>query len=311
MKSKLAVFVVLTGWLILGVFMFYELNERGIETTYKWEGTAETFFHFVMVFAFIGANIAGYLINERKKLLVKTQQSERQLMHAANEWRMTFDSIPYSVMLIDKDFNITRLNKYTANMFGASHLKKLIPGKKCYEIIHKKNSPIDNCPVAESIKNEVSAVSEYYEASLNKYFKITCNPVLSEGFPVVYVHSMIDITDIKEKEKKLIRSKDAFFNMLKDLDSAYKELKGVYDDLIVAFSEIIDAKSPWTKGHSIGVAGHAVAIAKQLGLTEAEVETLKTGALLHDIGKIGTYDVILDKPDKLTDDERVLIKTPC
>jgi putative nucleotidyltransferase with HDIG domain/PAS domain S-box-containing protein len=308
MKSKLAIFVVLTGWLILGVFIFYEAAEYGFENIFKGKERAETFFQFVIFFAFIGANFAGYLINERKKLLVKSQQSEKQLIQAANEWRTTFDSMPYSVMLVDKEFNVIRLNKYTANLFGVSHHIKLMPGKKCYELIHKRDSLIDKCPVAESIKTGAAAVTEYYEAYMNKYFKITCNPVISEGSPVVYVHSMIDITDIKEKENKLIKSKDAFFNMLKDLDSTYRELKDIYNDLVVAFSEIIDAKSPWTKGHSIGVADHAVAIAKQMGLKEKDIETLKIASLLHDIGKIGTYDVILDKPDKLTDDELVLIK---
>lgn len=307
MKSKLAIFVALTGWLILSVFIFYEIDEHGFENIFKGKEPAETFFYFVIFFAFIGANVTGYLINERKKLLIKTQQSEKHLIQAANEWRITFDSIPNSVMIVDKEFNIVRLNKYTANLLGISNYKKLI-GKKCYEIIHKKDSPIDKCPHMESIKTGASAVTEYYESYMNRYFKITCNPVISEGSNVVYVQSMIDITDIKEKENKLVRSKNAFFNMLKDLDSAYKELKEIYNDLVVAFSEIIDAKSPWTKGHSIGVTGHAMAIAKQMGLKETDVETLKIAALLHDIGKIGTYDVILDKPDKLNDDELVLIR---
>lgn len=308
MKSKLAVFVVLTGWLIFGVFIFYEVNEYGSKNIFHQKEPVHAFFYFVILFAFIGANVAGYLINERKKLLIKTQQSEKQLIHAANEWKTTFDSIPYSVMLIDKEFNIIRLNKHTANLAGISNYKKLIAGKKCYEIIHNTNLPIDKCPHVESIKTGTTATSGYYEPHLNRYFNIICTPVIREDSNVVYVHSMIDITDIKEKENKLVRSKDAFFNMLKDLDSAYKELKGIYNDLVVAFSEVIDAKSPWTKGHSTGVAGHAVAIAKQMGLKETDVETLKTAALLHDIGKIGTYDVILDKPGKLTDDELVLIR---
>jgi len=312
MKSKLAIFVTLSGWLIFSLYIYHEMCEYTDFYIFKqfplMGQQFEIFFHFFILFTFIVANITGYLINEREKLLIKTQQSEKQLVHAANEWRTTFDSMPYSVMLLDKEFNIMRLNKYTANLFGVSHHEKLMLGKKCYEIIHQKNSCIDNCPVAESIKNGVSAVSEYYEASMNKYFKITCNPVIREDSNVVYIHSMIDITDIKEKENKLVRSRDAFFNMLKDIDSAYKELRGIYNDLVVAFSEVIDAKSPWTKGHSTGVAGHAVAIAKQMGLKETDVETLKIASLLHDIGKIGTYDVILDKPDKLTDDEIRLIK---
>jgi putative nucleotidyltransferase with HDIG domain len=71
----------------------------------------------------------------------------------------------------------------------------------------------------------------------------------------------------------------------------------------------MDAKSPWTKGHSERVTSYATAIAKAMGLNDNEIETLRIASLLHDIGKIGTYDVILDKPGRLTNEEFSLVKT--
>jgi putative nucleotidyltransferase with HDIG domain len=70
----------------------------------------------------------------------------------------------------------------------------------------------------------------------------------------------------------------------------------------------MDAKSTWTKGHSERVTYYAVSIAQELGLKEKETEILRTASLLHDIGKIGTYDVVLDKPGKLSDEEFDLIR---
>ncbi len=138
---------------------------------------------------------------------------------------------------------------------------------------------------------------------------ISVTPLFDDkSSPISYVHSLIDITDIKEKEKQLIQSKDAFFNMLKDLDSTYKELKDIYNNLILAFSNIIDAKSSWTKGHSERVTNFAMSIAKEMKLSEKDIDTLWTACLLHDIGKIGTYDKILDKQGKLTDNEFALVK---
>jgi putative nucleotidyltransferase with HDIG domain len=96
--------------------------------------------------------------------------------------------------------------------------------------------------------------------------------------------------------------------MLKEIDISYKELKELYDSLIHSFVNAIDAKSPWTKGHSERVTSYAVSIGKELGLKESEIEILRTAALLHDVGKIGTYDVILEKPGKLTDEEFALIR---
>ncbi len=96
--------------------------------------------------------------------------------------------------------------------------------------------------------------------------------------------------------------------MLKDLDNTYKEMKDVYNNLVIAFSNVIDAKSPWTKGHSVNVTKYAEAIARAMELPEEDIYILRTASLLHDIGKIGTYDNILDKKGKLTDEEFAIVR---
>jgi putative nucleotidyltransferase with HDIG domain/PAS domain S-box-containing protein len=313
MKSKLAITVILFGWFIfISYILFYDYHHYGNVTLKHFFSPGdpfELFFHFVILATLIGSTITGYLINVRKKLLVKTQQSEKELKHAAREWRTTFDSMPYGVMLVDKDFNIIRTNDYISKLLGIS-LKELVFNKKCYKLIHKSDRPIKDCPLVKSIETQNTETFEYHEPALNKkYFRVIVTPLFGEeGAPIAYVHSLIDITDIKQQEKKLTQSRDAFFNMLKDLDLAYKELKGVYHELIIAFSNAMDAKSQWTRGHSERVTKYAISIANELDLKEKDIETLKTAALLHDIGKIGTYDMILDKPDKLTDDEFSLVK---
>ena len=73
---------------------------------------------------------------------------------------------------------------------------------------------------------------------------------------------------------------------------------------LTALARTVDAKSPWTAGHSERVAKTAIRIGRVLGLSNDENETLHRAALLHDIGKIATPVRILDKPGKLTDEER-------
>jgi putative nucleotidyltransferase with HDIG domain len=75
-----------------------------------------------------------------------------------------------------------------------------------------------------------------------------------------------------------------------------------------AFGEIIDAKSPFTYHHSEGVARVSVAIAGRAGLGPEETRDLMRAALLHDIGKLGVSNRILDKPGSLTDAEYAKIK---
>jgi putative nucleotidyltransferase with HDIG domain len=80
------------------------------------------------------------------------------------------------------------------------------------------------------------------------------------------------------------------------------------DDTAAAFARVIDAKSPYTSGHSDRVALFADMIAEGLGLPEPRRRRLQRAALLHDIGKLGVSNQILDKPGKLDPDEWVEMK---
>jgi putative nucleotidyltransferase with HDIG domain len=76
---------------------------------------------------------------------------------------------------------------------------------------------------------------------------------------------------------------------------------------LTALARTVDAKSPWTAGHSERVTSLSLKIGQALGMTSEELDILHRGGLLHDIGKIGIPSSILNKPAKLTDDERFLI----
>ena len=78
--------------------------------------------------------------------------------------------------------------------------------------------------------------------------------------------------------------------------------------LAETLAEALDARDPYTAGHSLRVADYAVAIAQELGLPQKQIEVLRVGAQLHDIGKIGVPDGILLKPGPLSAAEFGLIK---
>ncbi|MBY6055004.1 HD-GYP domain-containing protein [Leisingera daeponensis] len=80
------------------------------------------------------------------------------------------------------------------------------------------------------------------------------------------------------------------------------------DEIARAFSLVIDAKSPFTHGHSQRVARYTGLICDQLGYTPERRRWMVRGALLHDIGKLGISNTILDKPGKMTDREFALMK---
>jgi HD-GYP domain-containing protein (c-di-GMP phosphodiesterase class II) len=76
------------------------------------------------------------------------------------------------------------------------------------------------------------------------------------------------------------------------------------DVVAQAFGEIIDAKSPYTFQHSANVASYAAGIAAQVGMSPDSARAIARAGLLHDIGKLGVSNVILDKNGPLTADER-------
>jgi HD-GYP domain-containing protein (c-di-GMP phosphodiesterase class II) len=84
----------------------------------------------------------------------------------------------------------------------------------------------------------------------------------------------------------------------------YENLKSSYLEAIKALANAIEARDPYTRGHTDRVTILADLIAVRLGWSERKRAELKMGCTLHDIGKIGVPDAILNKPNLLTTEER-------
>ena len=84
----------------------------------------------------------------------------------------------------------------------------------------------------------------------------------------------------------------------------YKE----YESTIYALTAAIDAKDHYTFSHSTNVAYYATALARTLGMNEDMIEIIHQAALLHDVGKIGIPESVLNKAGSLTDEEYEMIK---
>ncbi len=95
---------------------------------------------------------------------------------------------------------------------------------------------------------------------------------------------------------------------VEELQISQAHLADLYLATIKSLALAIDAKDQYTHQHILRVQRYAVAIAKQMGLTGNELEGVNTGALLHDIGKLGVPEYVLLKPGRLTEDEFDKIK---
>lgn len=112
-----------------------------------------------------------------------------------------------------------------------------------------------------------------------------------------------------------LRDNEAFWRQLEadDIDTAVLALEPArcmvpldedyLDEIAEGFGQVVDSKSPFTAGHSQRVGHYAERIAAELGMDAVRRRWLKRGALLHDVGKLGVSNTILDKPGRLDGDE--------
>jgi len=87
-----------------------------------------------------------------------------------------------------------------------------------------------------------------------------------------------------------------------------KQLELMNDEMVNMLAVAIDAKDEYTNGHSFRVASYSAALARKVGMPEDEIMTLRREAMLHDIGKIGIPDAVLNNPNRLSDEQYEIIK---
>ena len=116
-------------------------------------------------------------------------------------------------------------------------------------------------------------------------------------------------TEIGELAQTFNSMTDDLERFVFDLRKAADENLSLFLSSIQMLAGAVDEKDPYTKGHSDRVTRYSVIIAKQMGLSQEEIEKIRISAQLHDVGKIGIEDRILKKPGALTPDEFEIMKT--
>lgn len=146
--------------------------------------------------------------------------------------------------------------------------------------------------------NDPSAESHNFcSIEIIKQKKLTEHPLFwVAAVFVIAALAMGSVTPISAAKVKIARRRQ-------------REYQDILEQSLLTFAGTIDAKDKYTNGHSIRVARYSRELAKRMGMSEEEQEHIYYVALLHDIGKIGIPDHILNKPGKLDSEEREVIKT--
>ena len=131
---------------------------------------------------------------------------------------------------------------------------------------------------------------------------------------VDYLSKPIEVEEMRGRVASALRQQEVSLELRRlreayqrDLELQVGELSRKNQSMYLAQVQMavtmLEAKDPYTRGHSARVAQYAVATARRMGLDPALIDQIRLGGELHDIGKIGTRDAVLNKPGPLTTDE--------
>jgi len=143
-----------------------------------------------------------------------------------------------------------------------------------------------------------SGASDYLAKPVSREALVSC-------VQRVIVDSELHQAEVAEKSLYIAQHKD----LEQKLSSALMTLKNATRATLEAFSETIEQKDAYTKGHCNRVCSIAMAMGKAMELSQDEIQIIEGGSLLHDIGKIGISESILNKTSSLTQEEYEIIKT--
>lgn len=142
-------------------------------------------------------------------------------------------------------------------------------------------------------------VAQYYsEMTMDRLPILFASLAIFNAIAMIQYHRMV-LAD-NEYAERLDRE---VAEQTKMITEQAKRLEIKNQETILMLARVIDAKDSYTNGHSFRVSVYAVALARKLGWTAEEQSALHWEALLHDIGKVGVPDQVLNKPGRLTDDE--------
>jgi putative nucleotidyltransferase with HDIG domain len=114
-----------------------------------------------------------------------------------------------------------------------------------------------------------------------------------------------------EKRNLIIENRDYQFHLEQRVEEQTKKIRQSVLNSITSLAYALEAKDKYTHGHSERVTEIAVAVARELTLPKGLLEKIRLAGLLHDVGKIGVSELILNKPGKLTSEEFELVKSHC
>jgi len=183
-----------------------------------------------------------------------------------------------------------------------------IPGNRLLEIINAQFPAVGKILLSEHPALE-EAIYAFNNSCVDRYIPL---PWEAEDIKFT-ITSMLRQREMKRFNERLLSDLQVRNQELtvafRSLEETRRQLERSYIQTVQSLAVALEAKDRYTSGHSQRVARFATLIARSMGLPRDEIEVVSQVALLHDIGKIGMLDSILNKPANLTPEEREMVKS--
>ena len=233
----------------------------------------------------------------------KKSNTEEELKRKEMYFRSLIENYQDIITVLNNDGTIQYESNAIEQVLG--YKPEELIGKSVFEFIHpdEKQKILDLFMegIKEAGRTEVVELLFRHKDGSWRLLEAKAKNLLDKNEVTGVAISSRDITEHKKNEEELRRRNLELVKLQADFEELFL-------GTIKVLSNTLDAKSRWTAGHSDSVTKYAVAIGREIGFDEKSLKELEIAAHLHDIGKIETYVDILDKKEKLTDEELELIR---
>ncbi len=227
---------------------------------------------------YVEANGVRYYQDENKTITIPPSAKSITIYGYALTYDLQNPRIQYFLSGLDKE--AAQVSKQNMEPVRYTNVKG---GKYIYQL-----------SVVNISTGEIQQTMEVAIVKEKAWYEVLWFNILCIIFAIFIVEEMVRL-HIRRKMKALLKKQE--------------EDKLLIREIVMAFSKTIDMKDKYTNGHSGRVAEYTVMLARELGYEEEVLEKYYNIALLHDIGKIGVPEEVLNKKGKLTDEEFKIIKS--
>lgn len=224
--------------------------------------------------------------------ITELKELEEKIVESRRMYQSVVDTQQEMVSRFLPDTTLTFVNDAFCRAFGKKRTELL--GVKFLLFLPTESHDLVNTQIQHLTPEQPIAVSEYEVALPDNTIR------WHERTDIALFNDLGEMIEIQSVGRDITRSKQAEDNLIR-----------AYDATIEGWARALDLKDEETEHHSQRVLELTLRIATKLGIEDVELANMRRGALLHDIGKMGIPDHILQKPGKLSEDEwKIMIKHP-